>query len=132
MGLRVETNPALFDMDRIVAFIQGSYWGAGRSAEDIKRAFSASCVVGLFDEDKQLGMARAVSDGVYSAFIYDLFVFEDYRGHGHARRLMDALMAHPELCRVRGWMLATRDAHGLYAKYGFAPVDPGRYMAMSK
>ena len=132
MSLRIETDLARFDMDRIIPFIQSSYWGAGRAAADIHRAFTASALVGLFDGDQQIGMARAVSDGVFSAFIYDLFVFEEHRGHGHGRRLLEALFNHPDLRDVTGWMLGTRDAHGLYEKYGFAQVSEGRYMQLKR
>lgn len=128
MTIAVVTDPARFDYDRIVPFIQASYWGAGRSAADIRRAFQGSAVVGVFEGGVQLGMARAITDGVFHAYIYGLFVFEEARGRGLAHVLMQALFDHPQLRGVRGWMLSTRDAHGLYERYGFQPVDPGRAM----
>lgn len=132
MSYEIVTDPARFDYDRIIPFIQQSYWGAGRSARDIRRAFAGSAVVGVFEDGRQLAMARAISDGVFHAYVYDLFVFPEFQGRGLAHVLMDALFAHPDLRDVRGWMLSTRDAHGLYEKYGFAPIDPDRVMWMRR
>ncbi|MFL4469438.1 GNAT family N-acetyltransferase [Tateyamaria armeniaca] len=132
MTLEIVTDPARLDYDRIIPFVQNSYWGTGRAAADIRRAFAGSAVVGVFEEGAMLGTARAVTDGVFHAYIYDLFVFEEHRGRGLAHVLMDALFDHPDLRDVAGWMLSTRDAHGLYEKYGFAPIDPGRVMWMRR
>jgi len=132
VSYEIVTDPARFDYDRIIPFIQDSYWGAGRRAEDIRRSFQGSAVVGVFEEGRQLGMARAITDGVFNAYIYDLFVFPEHRGRGVSHVLMDALFAHPALCEVKGWMLSTRDAHGLYEKYGFVSIDPNRVMWMRR
>ena len=132
MSLSISTDWSTFDLDRVIPFLQASYWGARRTPEDIKRSFAGSYVVGLFDDGSQIGMARAMSDGVFSAYIYDLFVFEEHRGKGHAHRLLEAIMSHPDLKDVTGWMLATRDAHGLYEEYGFEPVEAGRYMSLTR
>jgi len=124
----LEWDTTHFDFDRIIPFIQHSYWGKGRTEQDIRKAFQGSAVVGVFEGHDQLGMARAITDGVYHAYIYDLFVFEPYRGRGLSRILLQGMFQHPQLKDVKGWMLSTRDAHGLYEKYGFAPVDPQRVM----
>ncbi|WP_299349311.1 GNAT family N-acetyltransferase [uncultured Shimia sp.] len=123
---------AEFDLDKVIAFIQSSYWGNGRSRADILTSFDNSAIVGMFDGDRQVGMARAVSDGVFHTYVFDLFVFEEFRGHGFSKDLMTALLEHPDLENVTGWMLSTRDAHGLYHKYGFQPVDPDRTMWMKR
>ena len=132
MSVTVVTDPAQFDYDQIIPFVQSAYWGAGRSGEDIRAAFAGSACVGLFEDGTQLGMARAITDGVFHAYIYDVGVFAPYRGRGLSLRLMDALLRHPDLSRVKGWMLSTRDAHGIYSRYGFERVDPDRVMWMSR
>ena len=121
-----------FDFDKIIPFVQTSYWGQGRDASDIRAAFAGSAAVAVFDGSEQMAVARAITDGVFHAYIYDLIVFEPYRGRGLAHVLMNALFEHPDLCRVTSWMLSTRDAHGLYEKYGFKPVEPGRTMWMRR
>ena len=132
MGLRVSHSAETFDFDQIIPAIQNSYWGQGRSAADIRQAFANSAVVALFEKDVHVAVARAITDGVFHAYIYDLIVFEPYRGRGYARRVIEALLAHPDLNSVKGWMLSTRDAHGLYEKYGFERVDSDRVMWMKR
>lgn len=119
-----------FNCDLIIPAIQNSYWGAGRSATGIKRAFQNSFVAGLFIGAEQVGWARATSDTVYHAFIFDLMVVPEYRGKGIGKRLTRDLMAHPQLTDVSGWMLATRDHHGLYQQFGFSEVEPNRFMTL--
>ena len=79
------------------------------------------------------GLPRVVTDHATFAWLCDVFVLPLHRGKGVSKLLMDAVMAHPHLQRVRNFMLATRDAHGLYAKYGFAPLaEPARWMAIRR
>lgn len=132
MTFEVVTDVRRFDFDRIVSAIQDSYWGQGRSDQDIRRAFAGSAAIGIFEDGQQVAVARAITDTVFYAYIFDLIIFEEHRGRGLARVLMDALFAHPELKEVSGWMLSTRDAHGLYAQYGFEPVEAGRTMWMRR
>lgn len=121
------------DMDLTCDFIATAYWGQGKSKADIAAAIKASYVVALFDgNDAQIGFARAVSDGVFSAFVFDLFIVERWRGHGFAHRLVEGLLTHPLLREVRGWMLATKDAQELYAKHGFVPAQGSRYMVLAR
>lgn len=132
MSIEVVTDPTRFDYDQIIPFVQSAYWGAGRSGADIKAAFAGSACVGLFENGTQLAMARAITDRVFHAYIYDLGVFEPHQGRGLSLLLMDALLSHPDLVKVKGWMLSTRDAHGLYARYGFEPVDADRVLWMRR
>lgn len=122
-----------FDFERIVPAIQGSYWGEGRQADGIVAAFRNSYPVGLFlDGDGQIGWARATSDEVYHANIFDLKVVPEFRGQGLGKRLIQDIMAHPKLRDGSSWMLSTRHHHNLYRPFGFKDAEPGRYMAMNK
>lgn len=124
--IRTGYDETEFDYPMIIDFLQHSYWAEGRAAADIRNAIANSYCVGLYDDSRQVAFARAISDCQFSAYIYDVFVIEEYRGRGLSRRLMNDLMAHPRLTSVAGWMLTTRDAQGLYEKLGFVKTDYGR------
>ena len=111
-----------------------SYWAAGVPRDVQERAFDNSLCFSALDRDRrQIGFARVVTDRATFAWVCDVFVLAEHRGNGVARLLMDAVMAHPDLARCRNIMLATRDAHGLYARYGFAPLaEPARWMAIRR
>ena len=117
----------------LCSFIQQSYWGEGRSRARILQSFAGSYCFGAFVEDRQVGFARVVSDGVYHAFLFDVFVLPAFRGRGIARALMAAVLSDERLIAVTGFMLATRDAHDLYREFGFeGATDPCRYMVLTR
>jgi ribosomal protein S18 acetylase RimI-like enzyme len=115
-----------------------AYWSLGVPREIVERAIDASICFSAFAGDPdsgapQAGFARVVTDRATFAWLCDVFVLPLHRGNGVARLLMDAVMSHPELQGLRNFMLATRDAHGLYEKYGFAPLaEPARWMAIRR
>lgn len=128
---RISTDRALLDLDRVCAFITGeSWWGRGVDEAVLRRAIAFSLPFGAYAADGALaGFARVVTDGAVFAYLRDVFVLPEHRGQGLGRALGAAALDHPDLATVRNWMLATRDAHGVYAKLGFAPVaDPSMYM----
>ena len=104
----------------------------------VERAIDGSICFSAFDGDPDRGaprvaFARVVTDKATFAWLCDVFVVAEHRGKGVARQLMDAVMSHPELQGLRNVLLATRDAHGLYAKYGFVPLaEPARWMAIRR
>lgn len=122
--LRLSTDPADMDVAAIHAVLSTQYWSRGVPLDVVRRAIAGSVPVGVFDGDRQVGFARVVTDRATFAYVSDVYVLERYRGRGIAQRMMRALLEHPELQGLRRWMLATRDAHGLYAKLGFTPL-PG-------
>ena len=132
MELRTSYDFADLDKARVVDAIQTSYWGGNRTADQILRSFENSSCAGLFQDGVQLGFVRAFSDKVFSTYINDLFVHDEFRGNGHAHRLLDALFDHPELSEIKHWMLATKDAHSLYEKHGFEMVAEGHFMGMTR
>ena len=79
-----------------------------------------------------MGYARIVTDGATFAWLCDVFVLPAYRGRGLAAWLMETVSRHPELQVQRSVVLATRDAHGLYAKFGWQPIEAGRFMRITR
>lgn len=128
---RLSTDRARLDLGAIADFITGeSYWGRGLDRATVERAIAGSLPIGAYDEGGALaGFARVVTDGAVFAYLRDVFVLTPHRGQGLGRAMSAALLGHPDLATVRNWMLATRDAHGVYAALGFGPVgDPSVYM----
>jgi GNAT superfamily N-acetyltransferase len=125
----VTTDRARLDLDVIHGFLTASYWARGIPRETVARSMEHSLCFGAFDDDRQVGFARVISDRATYAYICDVFALESDRKRGIGKSLMAAIMAHPELQGLRRWTLATRDAHGLYRQFGFgAPAHPDRQM----
>jgi GNAT superfamily N-acetyltransferase len=120
----VSTDPSRLDLDAIHGFLAGSYWAAGISRAVMERSFRHSLCFGAYLGDRQVGFARVISDQATFAYVCDVFVSPACRGRGVGKRLMTAIMGHPDLQGLRRWTLFTRDAHGLYRQFGFGA---GRY-----
>lgn len=106
-----------------------AYWSPGIPFEVVAKAFQNSLAFGIFQGEEQVGWARLVTDWATFAYLADVYVLEVHRGAGLGKWLMEAILARPELQSLRRWMLATRDAHSLYARYGFQPLAaPERFM----
>lgn len=127
---RVDTDKAALDVDLIHRVLASAYWSEGIPRAVVESAIAGSlCFGGYLDGHGQIAFARMVTDGATFAYLADVFVLPEYRGKGYAKALVREVMAHPELQGLRRVMLATRDAHGLYAQFGFAPVAaPDRLM----
>jgi GNAT superfamily N-acetyltransferase len=125
----ISTDPARLDIDAIAEMLTRAYWAQGRTRDMIARYIQHSLVFGLYHDGKQIGLARVVSDYTTFAWLCDVFIHEDYRGKGLGKWLMETIHAHPDLQGLRRWMLATRDAHGLYQQFGWTLLDhPERWM----
>jgi GNAT superfamily N-acetyltransferase len=118
----VTTDPARVDREMVYGFLSQSYWSKGIPPEVFERSIANSLCFSLYDDHQQVGFARVVTDRATFAYLADVFVLPTHRGRGLSRLLMDAIVGHPELQGLRRWVLATRDAHGLYARYGFTPL----------
>ena len=129
-GLLFSTDRGRLDIEAIHAFLSTeSYWVPGIRREFVERAIETSLCFAIFDGPRQLAFARVITDGAGFAWLADVFVVADARGQKLGERLIDFVLAHPDLQRIRRFMLATRDAHGLYAKYGFTQLaHPERIM----
>ena len=119
----ISTDPARLDIDSIVDMLSRAYWAVGRPRERTERAIRNSLVFGVYNGEKQIGMARVVTDYSIFAYLCDVFIHEDYRGHGLGKWLIKTIMEHPDLVEMRRWVLVTNDAHGLYRQYGFTSID---------
>lgn len=129
MELEISTDPARLDVDAIHRFLsEESYWARGRTREVVERTIANSLCFGAFLGQRQVGYARVVSDFATFAWLADVFILDEFRGRGYGKALVQAVVAHPDLQGLRRILLATQDAHGLYAHYGFTPVPPGRFM----
>ena len=129
--ITVDLDPARLDLAVVHGFLAESYWAKGIPLETVRRSIRNSLCFGLYEAENQIGFARVVSDRATFAYLADVFVLESHRGRGLGKLLMGAVVAHPDLQGLRRWMLATRDAHGLYAQYGFTPLPvPERFMQL--
>jgi len=126
----VSTDRGRLDVNLIYEFLsKRSYWAEGVPRDVVERAIENSLCFGLFEGGSQVGFARAITDYATFAYLADVFVLESHRGRGLSKFLMECIVKHPKLQNLRRWMLATKDAHSLYAKFGFAPLEqPERFM----
>jgi GNAT superfamily N-acetyltransferase len=118
----ISTDPGRIDLDVVHGYLSESYWAPGIPRELVARSIANSLPFGIYHGPAQVGFARVITDRATFAYLADVFVLEEERGRGLGKWLMEVIMAHPELQGLRRWMLATRDAHGLYRQHGFEEV----------
>jgi GNAT superfamily N-acetyltransferase len=127
--LVISTDPSRLDRSLVARFLAGSYWAKGIPQEVVDRSIENSLCFGLYHGQKQLGFARVITDFATFAYLADVFVVETSRGEGLGVWLMEVIMGHARLQHLRRWMLVTRDAHGLYEKFGWRSLtNPERIM----
>jgi len=125
----VSTDISRLDINVIHGFLSSSYWAENIPVETVRKSIEGSMCFGVYDENRQIGFARMITDKATFAYLADVFILEEYRGRGLSKWLMEIIMSSPELQGLRRIMLATRDAHGLYKKSGFTPLtQPNRWM----
>jgi N-acetylglutamate synthase-like GNAT family acetyltransferase len=126
----ITTDAAAVDIGVVHHFLSiESYWAKGIPREIVARAVQHSICFSVLHEGALIGFARVTSDHATVAYVGDVFVLPAHRGRGIATWMMECISAHPDLQGLRRWMLATADAHGLYAKFGFTPMKaPARWM----
>jgi GNAT superfamily N-acetyltransferase len=129
-GYVVSSDTARVDVPLVHRWLSSeSYWARGVPLDVVKKSVENSICFSVHHEpDGQVGFARVVTDRATFAYLADVFVLAPHRGRGVSRRMMEAVLSHPELQGLRRWLLATRDAHDLYARFGFVPPTPGRLM----
>ena len=123
------TDTTRIDNDVVESFLRQTYWAAERTRERIDESIRNSLCFGLFEGERLIGFARVVTDYADFAWLCDVFILEEYRGQMLGKWALEAILAHPRLQGLRRWVLATKDAHGLYAQFGFqALTAPDRWM----
>lgn len=137
----VSTDKSRLDLAMIHDFLTHSYWARNVPMAIVQKSIANSLCFGVYDEQssngpRQIGFARIVSDLATFAYLADVFVIEEYRGRGLGKWLVECIMAHPDLQGLRRFLLATSDAHGLYAQFGFEKFasleDAHRLMFITK
>lgn len=126
----ISTDRSRLDLPMIQRFlVEESYWAQERTEEQTRTAIENSICFGVYEGDRQIGFARVVSDKATFAYIGDVFILDEYRGRGLSKWLMQVMVEHPDLQGLRRWILATRDAHGLYQQFEFSGLRfPERWM----
>ena len=129
----ISTDPARLELDVIHGFLERSYWAQAIPREVVARSIQHSLCFGLYEDDRQVGFARVITDRATYAYLADVFVLESHQRRGLGRWLLETILAHPELQDLRRWGLVTRDAHDLYRKVGFSGLaHPERLMEISR
>lgn len=120
----ISEDKSLLDFDVIFQFISTSYWAKGIPVSTMEKAIEHSLCLGVYTgNNQQIGFARVITDYATFAYLADVFVVEEHRGKGLSKRLVEAIVNHEHLQGLRRFMLATSDAHGLYAQYGFKAIE---------
>ena len=137
-GFTISTDRAHLDREVIWRYLHDeAYWSKGIPRELFERSIDASLSFGLFEGEAgnggtQIGFSRVVTDGATFAWLCDVFVLPAYRGRGLASWLIETVVGHPDLQAQRSFVLATRDAHGLYEKFGWTVVEAGWVMRIAR
>ena len=118
-GYELADDPARIDVAAAHAYLARSYWSRGIPLATVERALANSLCVTTWHGGEQVGLARVVTDRATFAYLADVYVLEEHRGRGLARKMVAHLQAHPDLQGLRRWMLFTVDAHALYEQLGW-------------
>jgi GNAT superfamily N-acetyltransferase len=132
--IEISCDRSRMDVEAIHRFLsEETYWAGGIPRDLVARAIEHSLCFGAFDGETQVGFTRVITDFATFAYLADVFVIASHRGRGIAKKIMEAVMAHPDLQSLRRWHLVTRDAHALYAQFGFAQLEtPERHMGKAR
>jgi len=129
-GYQISTDKSLLDFDRVHKYLsEDSYWAQGMPVETLRKVIENSICFGVYFQKQQVGFATVITDKATFAYIGNVFILPEHRGHGLSKWLMQTILAYPELQGLRRWSLATADAHGLYKQFGFTEISrPDRWM----
>lgn len=124
MNLIIKNKIEEMDFDKVTKLLSNTYWSPGiKKTEVIKGAENSALLVGVFIEDEQIAFARVISDKTRFAYIMDVVVDDDYRKMGIGQTIINHILNHEEMKDIYNWLLITKDAHGVYAKQGFTPLN---------
>lgn len=131
----INSDPALLDLEKVHTMLKDAFWSPNITINEIQKGIDNSAlVVGAYEKDiGQIGFLRVISDKTRFAYILDVIVDERVRRQGIGRRMVKFALEHKELCDVYQWLLVTKDAHGVYGKVGFKPLEkPESWMMIRK
>ncbi|KAA1244064.1 GNAT family N-acetyltransferase [Aquimarina sp. RZ0] len=131
MNIIISTEKERLDIDFIHQFLTDAYWAKGRTKEEVITTIEHCLNFGVYIDNTQIGFARVLTDYAVFGYLMDVFIIEEHRGNGYAKMLVKTIMEHKDLQRIKRWMLATYDAHGLYKQFGFDAI-PDPTMIMGK
>ncbi|MFT3681876.1 MAG: GNAT family N-acetyltransferase [Ferruginibacter sp.] len=131
-GFSISDDKLLLDIHVIHHYLsKESYWSKNIPLQVVQKSIDGSVCFGIYEGNKQIGFARVITDKASFGYLADVFILNAYRGKGLSKWLMKCILEHPELQNFRRWMLATKDAHGLYSQFGFKPLEqPERIMGL--
>jgi GNAT superfamily N-acetyltransferase len=119
----ISTDKSLLDVAAVHHFLSTeAYWSKHIPIATVQRAIENSLCFGIYHGTAQVGFARLITDYATFAYLSDVYVLQEHRGKGLSKRLMETIMAHPDVQGLRRWVLLTHDAHGLYAQHGWSPI----------
>jgi GNAT superfamily N-acetyltransferase len=126
----ISTDRSRLNIELIHNFLsEQTYWAVGRERDAVQRSIENSLPFGIYKDNDQVGFGRVVTDYATFAWVADVFVLPEHRRHGLSKWLMEVMLSHPQLQGFRRWVLATKDAHSLYARFGFIALHrPERWM----
>ena len=126
----ISTDKSRLNLEYIHQYLcNRSYWAENIPIDVVEKSIQGSICFGIYVDETQIGFARVITDTACFAYLADVFVDEQYRGRGLSKWLMEVIMSHPDLQGLRRFILATRDAHGLYQQFGFSLLSfPERWM----
>ncbi len=132
----ISTNPALLDVVVVHQYLsEESYWAKNIPLETVHKSINHSLCFGVYDGTTQIGFARLITDRTVFAYLCDVFIIKAYSGNGLGKWLLQSIHTHPELQGLRRWLLGTKDAHGLYAQFGWEALPEElckRFMQLHK
>jgi GNAT superfamily N-acetyltransferase len=128
----ISTDKSRLQLEVIHDFLKASYWAKNIPFAVVQKSVEHSLCYGVYDGDKQVGFARVITDYTTFAYLADVFILEPYRRQGLSKWMVACILAHPELQGLRRWLLATKDAHGLYRQFGFGSLrSPDSWMEIA-
>lgn len=123
-GYKISEDLSEIDLKAVHGYLSNAYWSKGIPFEKMYEALQNSLCFGILTESRsQIGFARMITDKATFAYLADVFILQDHRGKGLSKWLMEAILSHRDLQGLRRMMLATKDAHGLYKKFGFEALE---------
>lgn len=129
-AILISEDKSLLQIETICEFLKKTNWASKRPKKVIARSIESSLCFGAYSEGRQVAFARVVTDGCTFAYLCDVYVDEAFRGKGLSKLLLNKIVAHPELQRLRRFCLVTEDAHGLYEQFGFKNVPANKFMEL--